>query len=134
MVDAALGEIITTCSKMEWLLKHGERALRPSKRRTPLILVHKLSRVYYDPLGVVAAIVSWNYRTVTLQGVFKPCSTNGPCIALHNTLSPILAAVFAGNGIVVKCSENVVWSSSWFVGAVQMCLRTCGWDPDLVQV
>ncbi|KAF8464975.1 Aldehyde/histidinol dehydrogenase [Gautieria morchelliformis] len=115
MVDAALGEIITTCSKMEWLIKHGERALRPSTRRTPLILIHKSSKVYYEPLGVVAAIVSWNYP-------------------LHNALSPILAALFTGNGIVVKCSENVVWSTSWFVGAVQQCLRICGWDPDLVQL
>lgn len=68
VVDAALGEIITTCSKMEWVLKYGERALRPSKRRTPLILIHKSSKVYYEPLGIVAAIVSWNYRTKILQG------------------------------------------------------------------
>jgi hypothetical protein len=54
--------------------------------------------------------------------------------ALHNLLSPILAAIFAGNGIVVKCSENVVWSSQWFIGAVKECLRACGQDPELVQV
>ena len=58
----------------------------------------------------------------------------GNLVALHNALSPILAAIFAGNGIVVKCSEHVVWSTSWFVGAVQECLRVCEWDADLVQV
>lgn len=62
MVDAALGEILTTCSKMEWILNHGEEALRPSRRNTPWILTHKSSMVYHEPLGVVAAIVSWNYR------------------------------------------------------------------------
>jgi acyl-CoA reductase-like NAD-dependent aldehyde dehydrogenase len=62
VVDAALGEIITTCSKMDWLLKHGERAIRPEKRSTNPILFYKESAVHYDPLGVVAAIVSWNYR------------------------------------------------------------------------
>lgn len=62
MVDAALGEIITTCSKLSWLISHGERALRPESRASNLILCYKSSKVYYEPLGVVAAIVSWNYR------------------------------------------------------------------------
>lgn len=55
-------------------------------------------------------------------------------LALHNAWSPILAAIFAGNGIVLKCSENVVWSTTWFVGAITECLRVCGHDPELVQV
>lgn len=58
VIDAALGEILTTCSKMEWLLQHGEAALVPSKRSTPLLLIHKSAKVYYEPLGVVSAIVS----------------------------------------------------------------------------
>ncbi|KIO27890.1 hypothetical protein M407DRAFT_22808 [Tulasnella calospora MUT 4182] len=115
MIDAALGEILTTCSKMEWLLQHGEAALRPSKRSTPLLLIHKSAKVYYEPMGVVAAIVSWNYP-------------------LHNVLSPIIAALLAGNTIVVKCSEYVAWSSTYFVGAVRECLTACGWDPDIVQL
>lgn len=59
VIDAALGEIMTTCSKMEWLLKHGEAALKPTKRHTNLTLSHKVSRVYYEPMGVVSAIVSY---------------------------------------------------------------------------
>jgi len=66
VVDAALGEILTTCSKMDWLLKHGQRALRPEKRSTNFILSYKSAKVHYEPLGVVAAIVSWNYRSSTL--------------------------------------------------------------------
>ena len=54
--------------------------------------------------------------------------------ALHNAWSPIIAAIFAGNGIVVKCSEHVVWSTSWFIGTIRECLTVCGFDPDLVQV
>lgn len=134
VVDAALGEIITTCSKMEWLLKHGEKALKPSKRSTPLLMIYKSSKVYHEPLGVVAAIVSWNYRT---GDSFMNISFNFNTFlfsALHNAWSPILAAIFAGNGIVVKCSENVVWSTSWFVSVIQECLHLCGWDSDLVQV
>lgn len=62
VIDAALGEILTTCSKMDWLLRHGEKYLRPETRSSPLILGYKKSMVHYEPLGVVAAIVSWNYR------------------------------------------------------------------------
>ncbi|KZV89342.1 ALDH-like protein [Exidia glandulosa HHB12029] len=115
MVDAVLGEILTTLAKMDWIIKHGENELRPQKRRGNFILMHKTSYVYYEPLGVVAAIVSWNYP-------------------LHNALSPILAALFAGNGIVVKCSEHVAWSTAWFVGAVRSCIEACGHDPDIVQL
>lgn len=54
--------------------------------------------------------------------------------ALHNLFSPILAGIFAGNAVVVKCSENVVWSSQWFINAIKECLRACDKDPELVQV
>ncbi|KAL0947454.1 hypothetical protein HGRIS_013561 [Hohenbuehelia grisea] len=115
LIDAALGEILTTCSKMEWLLKHGERVLKPEARSANSILFYKKSEVHYDPLGVVAAVVSWNYP-------------------LHNAWSPILAGIFAGNGVVLKCSEKVIWSTGWFVGAISECLRACGHSPELVQV
>ena len=62
VLDAALGEIITTCSKLDWLINHGERVLSPEKRYNNLIMFYKSSYVYYEPLGVVSAIVSWNYR------------------------------------------------------------------------
>jgi len=45
-----------------------------------------------------------------------------------------LAAIFSGNAIVVKCSEYVVWSSTWFVGAVKECLYACGHDPEIIQL
>lgn len=72
-------------------------------------------QVKYEPLGTVLALVSWNY-------------------SFHNALSPILAALFAGDSIVVKCSEQVAWSSAWFIGGVRACLRACGWNDDIVQL
>ncbi|KAI0800757.1 meiotic sister-chromatid recombination aldehyde dehydrogenase [Fomes fomentarius] len=115
MLDAALGEIITTCSKLDWLINHGERVLSPEKRYNNLLMFYKKSYVHYEPLGVVAAIVSWNYP-------------------LHNAWSPIIAALFAGNSVVLKCSENVVWSTQWFVQAIKECLKACGHDEELVQL
>ena len=38
MVDAAFGEVMVTCEKIAWLLRHGERWLRP-ERRSPGVMV-----------------------------------------------------------------------------------------------
>ena len=62
VIDAAFGEILTTCSMAQWLIKNGERTLRTERRGGNLLLAHKFSTVQYEPLGVVSAIVSWNYR------------------------------------------------------------------------
>ncbi|GAA5880462.1 hypothetical protein JCM8547_007900 [Rhodosporidiobolus lusitaniae] len=115
LIDAAFGEILTTCEKLRWVIANGEDVLKPEPRPTNLILAHKVSKVVYEPLGVVAAIVSWNY-------------------SFHNALSPIIASLFSGNAIIVKPSENVAWSSLLFIDAVRTCLEACGEDPELVQV
>ncbi|KAH7890007.1 Aldehyde/histidinol dehydrogenase [Phlebopus sp. FC_14] len=115
LIDAVLGEILTTCSKLEWLINHGERALRTETRYSNLMMTYKKSQVIYEPKGVVAAIVSWNYP-------------------LHNAWSPIIAGIFAGNAVVLKCSEHVVWSTGWFIGAIHQALQACGHDEDIVQM
>lgn len=115
LIDASLGEILTTCAKLEWLINYGEKYLRPETRHGNFMLSYKKSQVHYDPLGVVAGIVSWNYP-------------------LHNAWSPILAGIFAGNAVILKCHENVIWSSTYFISVIQDCLKACGHNPDLVQI
>ena len=58
---------------MDWLIDHGEYALRPERRRTTAMMFYKSSKVYYEPLGVVSAIVSWNYRTPCLHFTVPSC-------------------------------------------------------------
>jgi acyl-CoA reductase-like NAD-dependent aldehyde dehydrogenase len=62
VLDAALGEVLTTAAKADWIINHGTEALSPEKRKTNLMLCYKSSEVHYEALGTVAAIVSWNYR------------------------------------------------------------------------
>ncbi|KAK4053594.1 Meiotic Sister-Chromatid recombination aldehyde dehydrogenase [Microbotryomycetes sp. JL221] len=114
MIDAAFGEILTTCEKLRWIINNGQQYIVPDKRPTNLLLAHKQSQVRYEPLGVVAAIVSWNYPA-------------------HNALSPIIASLFTGNAIVVKPSELVAWSTLHYIDAVKKCLIACNEDPELVQ-
>lgn len=117
-LDASMGEIMVTLEKINWIVAHGERALRPSARPGPsslLMGLMKNAEVRYEPMGVVAAIVSWNYP-------------------LHNLIGPVVAAIFSGNAIIVKCSEQVVWSSTWFVGMIHAALRLLNISEDLVQL
>ncbi|ETI27934.1 hypothetical protein G647_00383 [Cladophialophora carrionii CBS 160.54] len=113
-IDACFGEILVTVEKLQWTIKHGEKALRRSRRPTNLLMSYKSNSVVYEPLGVVAACVSWNYP-------------------FHNFISPVISALFSGNAIVVKPSEQTCWSTSYFLSIIQEALRLCGHDPNLVQ-
>ncbi|KAI0542747.1 Aldehyde/histidinol dehydrogenase [Xylaria digitata] len=114
MIDAQLGEIMVTAEKLQWTIKHGEKALRPSKRPTNLLLSYKKGTVIYEPLGVVAALVSWNYP-------------------FHNLIGPIISSIFAGNGVVVKVSEQTCWSAAYYTSIARGALVAHGHDPALIQ-
>lgn len=60
-VDALFGEILVTAEKLKWTVDHGERALKTSRRPTNWLMFYKKNEVRYEPLGVVAACVSWKY-------------------------------------------------------------------------
>lgn len=114
MLDAQLGEILVTTEKLQWTIKHGERALLPEKRPTNMLMCYKKNKVIYEPLGVVTALVSWNYP-------------------FHNLIGPVISAIFAGNGIVVKVSEQTCWSAAYYTNIARGALVAHGHDPALVQ-
>lgn len=134
MVDAAFGEVLTTCEKLRWVIANGEERLKPEYRSTNLILAHKVSKVVYEPLGVVAAIVSWNYAFHSTSSLLSNATLPADLSRRADALSPIIAALFSGNAIVLKASENVAWSSHHYIRAVRSCLEACGESPDLVQI
>ncbi|CAI0466999.1 unnamed protein product [Linum tenue] len=115
MVDASLGEIMTTCEKITWLLSEGERWLKPEYRSSGRSMIHKKAKVEFHPLGVIGAIVSWNYP-------------------FHNVFNPMLAAVFSGNGIVIKVSEHASWSGCFYFRIIQAALAAVGAPDNLVDV
>ncbi|KAF4358916.1 hypothetical protein F8388_012919 [Cannabis sativa] len=115
MIDASLGEIMTTCEKITWLLSEGERWLKPEYRSSGRAMLHKRSRVEFHPLGVIGAIVSWNYP-------------------FHNIFNPMLAAVFSGNSIVIKVSEHASWSGCFYFRIIQSALAAVGAPENLVEI
>ncbi|PKY06766.1 betaine aldehyde dehydrogenase [Aspergillus campestris IBT 28561] len=113
-VDASFGEILVTAEKLKWTIDHGEKALTPNRRPTNFLMMYKKNMVTYEPLGVVSACVSWNYP-------------------FHNFISPIISALFSGNAIVMKPSEQTAWSSAFFLDVARGALSACGHSRDLVQ-
>lgn len=104
---------MVTAEKLKWTIDHGEKALQPESRPTNFIMFYKRNEVRWEPLGVVGACVSWNYP-------------------FHNLLGPIISAIFTGNAIVVKNSEQTAWSSAFFTSMVRNALTACGHSQNLV--
>ena len=77
-------------------------------------MCYKTNTVRYEPLGVVVACVSWNYP-------------------FHNFISPVISALFTGNAIVVKPSEQTCWSADYFLRIIRGALVACGHSQELVQ-
>ena len=68
-LDACLGEVLTTTEKIRCINACGELWLRPSRRPTGPLMVHKRAVVEYVPLGVIAPIAPWNYPWVEIAEV-----------------------------------------------------------------
>jgi len=114
-VDAVLGEVLTTCEKLRWTIGNAQQWLKPEYRESGPMNLHKTSRVEYTPVGVVGAIVAFNYP-------------------FHNVLNPVISSIITGNGIVVKGSEYTAWSTKYYSRLVRECLAASGAPLDLVQI
>lgn len=112
--NAMLGEIFPICNKIGWLIKNGEKHLKPEKMPSGL-LMHKSARIEYVPLGVVACIIPWNYP-------------------LQNIISSLVAPLMAGNAVIVKASEAVAWSTARFQRITDEALQKEGFSTDTVQI
>lgn len=113
LLDALIGEILVTCEKLTWLAESGEQYLQREYRDTGRMMVMKRVYVDWTPLGVIGAIVPWNYP-------------------FHNVFNPVSAALFSGNAIVIKVSEYASWSITYYKRVIDACLDAVGAPRDLV--
>lgn len=111
--NALMGEIWTVCEKLRWTLAHGPKHLQ-TERVSAGLFVHKRARIEYHPLGVIGAIIPWNYP-------------------FQNIMNPVIPALMTGNAIVLKPSEWVAASSAAFVEKLRGVLVESGFAPDLIQ-
>lgn len=73
-------------SEIDHVLAHLRRWMKPVSVSAPLVLTPSRAHVRFDPLGVGLIIGTWNYPVML-------------------TLSPLIAAISAGNTAVIKPSE-----------------------------
>lgn len=84
--EAWFGDIAPPKGEAELAIKHLKRWMRPRRRRVPLAQMPASARIQYEPLGVALVIGPWNYP-------------------VNLSLGPMVAALAAGNCVVLKPSE-----------------------------
>ncbi|MCC7440967.1 MAG: aldehyde dehydrogenase family protein [Bdellovibrionales bacterium] len=108
--DALMSEIFPILEHLEYLEKHAVRDLQDRKAHTPLAMMGKKSRVYFEPLGTILVISPWNYP-------------------FYQAIAPITTAFVGGNATVYKPSEHTP-----LTGLVEDLLAKAGFKAGWVNV
>src|SRR5436309_11597950 len=85
-IEADFVDVKFMTSEIDHVLAHLRRWMKPVAISTPYQLAPSHAEVRFDPLGVGLIIGTWNYPVML-------------------TLSPLVAAISAGNCVVIKPSE-----------------------------
>lgn len=109
-VEAWLGDLTSTKGEAEYAIKHLRRWMKPQRVRLPLNQLPGSAWVQDEPLGVVLVIGPWNYP-------------------VYLSLSPLVAAIAAGNCAVIKPSELAPATSALLAALVPQYV-----DPEAVIV
>lgn len=84
--DALISEIFSTLDTIQYYEHNAEKHLAPVKAPTPIIMMPKKSKIFFEPMGPILIISPWNYP-------------------FNLTLTPFIGAFLAGNSVVFKPSE-----------------------------
>jgi len=90
--ETLLADLVPTIMNIDHALKHLRQWMQPEKRAVHWLFQPAKARVMYQPLGVVGIMGAWNYP------VFL-------------TLGPLVAAIAAGNRVMIKPSEYCPYSN-----------------------
>lgn len=92
--EVELTELAPTLLEINYAIRHLGSWMRPRRVPTPLLLTGTRGEIRYEPLGNVLIISPWNYHSYLL-------------------FSPLVAAMAAGNCVVIKPSEKVPATSAF---------------------
>ncbi|MBK26705.1 MAG: aldehyde dehydrogenase [Halobacteriovorax sp.] len=108
--DALISEIFGVLDYLNYLIKFAPRILKDEKVHTPIALLGKKSRIYYEPLGTILIISPWNYP-------------------FYQAIVPITSAFIAGNSVLYKPSEHTP-----LTGVIEKILERAGFKPNWCQI
>jgi len=98
--EVETSEMLLVLMELDHAIKHLSRWMKPRKVGTPMLLAGTRSEVRYEPKGVVLIIAPWNYP-------------------FQLTLSPLVAAVAAGNCALLKPSEKTPHTTAFIAQLVR---------------
>ena len=84
--ETKIAEVLTSLEGIKYYSKRLRKFMKPQKRKTGSMGFPGSAQVIYQPVGVVGVIVPWNYP-------------------LYLAIGPLLAALAAGNRVMIKMSE-----------------------------
>ncbi len=108
--DALVSEVFGVLDHLVYLIKNTPKILADKKVSTPIALMGKKSKIYFEPLGTVLIISPWNYP-------------------FYQAVVPITVAFAAGNAVVYKPSEHTPMK-----GIVEELLKQAGFGEDWVKI
>lgn len=108
--DVLISELFPLFEHLEFLEHEAEAALKEESIATPISMMGKSSKIWYEPLGTVLVISPWNYP-------------------FYQAITPISASFVTGNATVYKPSELTPLH-----GLVESVLAEAGFKADWVQV
>ena len=102
--ETEIGEIFPAQSAIRHTLRHLARWMRPKRVAVGFELMPASARILYQPVGVVGIISPWNYP-------FNPA------------IVPLVAALAAGNRVMLKPSELTPRTSDFLAELWRVCFR-----------
>lgn len=108
--DALISEVFGVLDHLHWLEKSAKKALKDESIKTPIALMGKKSKIFYEPLGTILVISPWNYP-------------------FYQGIVPITAAFVAGNAVVYKPSEITPLK-----GLMEELFRLAGFKENWIQI
>ncbi len=91
--EVDLTEIFPVTSEIKHAVRHVAKWMRPHRVKTPLALLGSSSYIHYEPKGVALIIAPWNFP-------------------INLVFGPLVAAVAAGNCVIIKPSEHTPHASA----------------------
>ncbi len=90
--ESILAEILPIILSINHTIKHLRQWMTPEKRKVSMLFQPASSRIMVQPLGVIGIIAPWTYP-------------------IFLSLGPIIAAIAAGNRVILKPSEFTPYSN-----------------------
>lgn len=104
--DIVTQEIFGLFEHLDFLKSEAKKALKEEKVATPIAMMGKSSKIWFEPLGTVLIISPWNYP-------------------FYQAIVPITCSFITGNATVYKPSELTPLK-----GLVESILKEAGLHPD----